>query len=213
MQAFATSTLYGYDNPAGKMELLREEAVFNAYTDKWLLPRHNLYTPAEIGLHTVQVLRYLSDLTQQERLEKEQELLEEKLREQICLLCKEQDSLCTFCVEENNAAAAAYIKHHMKLAEVDKRLAAVQKLVQDTLPGVRARREGATAAPAAPIVPSAAGGAGAGGAGAGAGIDHLLLPLLPHQYTVPAWPLLPPGSEPFTEEDSIEALIDEILAR
>jgi hypothetical protein len=187
MQAFATSTLYGYDNPAGKMELLREEGVFNAYTDEWLLPRHNLYTPAEIGLQEAQVLRYLSDLTQQERLGKEQELLD--------------------------AEGADYIKRHMKLAEVDKRLAAVQKLVQDTLPGARARREGATAAPAAPIVPSAAGAAG--GAGTGAGIDHLLLPLtyVPHQYTVPAWPLLPPGSDPFTYEDTIDALIDEILAR
>jgi hypothetical protein len=230
MQAFATSTLYGYDNPEGKMELLRDEEVFNPYTDEWLLPRHNLYTPEELGLHTAQVLRYLSDLTEQERLEEEQELLEEEIRGQKCLLCEELADLCTFCAKENKASAADHLKLRAKLAEIDKRLAAVQKFVQDALPVARAARDAAPAEADAAVA--------AGGAGAGAGIEHLLLPL-PLQVhaavAAPVWPLLPPGPELFSEpssasagwqallpvasdgklseKDSIEALIDEILAR
>lgn len=208
MQAFTTSVLYGYDAGADNVELLRDEEVFNPYTDEWLVPRHNLYTPEELGLHIAQVLRYLSDLTEQERLEEEQELLEEEMRGQKCLLCEELADLCTFCAKENKASAADHLKLRAKLAEIDKRLAAVQKFVQDALPVARAARGAAPAeAPAA---------VAAGGAGAGAGIDHLLLPLplqVQAAVSAPVWPLLPPGPEPFSKKDSIEAFIDEILAR
>jgi hypothetical protein len=220
MQEFIAASVYGYLNSAGKVELVRDDEIYDYYTGEWHVPRHNLFKPAELGLHTAQVIRYLSDVAERERLEEDDERLEEDMRRNFCRRCEHRDTLCVSCARNDRSAALDYIKVRAKLAEVDKRIAATLKLAQDALPAARAAREAAAAAPAPAAAPTLAAGGASAGAAAGAGIDHLLLPdLLPlpaaavEAAAAPVWPLLPPGPEPFSDRDRIDALIDEILAR
>lgn len=214
----------------GGVTLVGPEDVYDSEGDVWRLPQNELYAPDEVGLHFAQVLRCTSDMTERSRLEEEQMTLEEDdRREKTCMLCEKLDYICKYCNQEDKTRTSEHLRIRAKLAEVDARLAAVLKLVKAALPAAKERRSPSvvpllpakgshstwgpmavplhkplTAAPLEALPPlrkpiaACAAPAAAGGAG--------VAPLSARPAPMPdLWPV------PY--EDTIEALIDEILAR